>query len=543
MKGEDVSTDFEVDATTESRIAKNASPSLPDHFLQPKTPATSPRPVISDAARQALTTGPIQTSERMPKNWRRGYQRRLWISDLLAIVWVVYGTQIAWFGLGNAQVAMAGDSRWTDLSYWLFSAILVITWMGALSWSDSRSPRVFGTGSSEYVRVADSSLRLFGAVAIVAFLFKIDIARGFLLISLPLGILVLLIVRWLWRQWLVAQRSVGEYAARVLLVGSVESVANIARELARTPSAGYKVVGACTPTGKVGGVVPGTDIPMMGSVNAVDRAMERAGADTVAVTSTDELPPAKVKEISWGLQAGRQHLVLAPSIVDIAGPRLHTRPVAGLPLIHVETPRFSKGQLFLKRTLDIGASGLGVVVLSPLLLVLAIIVRATSEGPALFSQTRVGRGGREFRMLKFRSMVTDAEALLSTLEFERDSGNEVLFKMKNDPRVTRVGRVMRKFSLDELPQLFNVLGGSMSLVGPRPPLPSEVEKYAQHVHRRFLVKPGITGLWQVSGRSMLSWEETVRLDLSYVENWTLLGDLVIVGKTAKAAITPGETAS
>lgn len=543
MKGEDVSTDFEVDATTESRIAKNASPSLPDHFLRPKTPATSPQSVISDSARQALTTGPIQTSERTPKNWRRGYQRRLWISDLLAIVWVVYGTQIAWFGLGNAQVAMAGDSRWTDLSYWVFSAILVVAWMGALSWSDSRSPRVFGTGSAEYVRVADSSLRLFGGVAIIAFLLQIDVARGFLLISLPLGILVLLTVRWLWRQWLVAQRSVGEYAARVLLVGSVESVANIARELARTPSAGYKVVGACTPTGKVGALVPGTDIPMMGSVNAVDRAMERAGADTVAVTSTDELPPTKVKEISWGLQAGRQHLVLAPSIVDIAGPRLHTRPVAGLPLIHVETPRFSKGQLFLKRTLDIGASGLGVVVLSPLLLVLAIIVRATSEGPALFSQTRVGRGGREFRMLKFRSMVTDAEALLSTLEFERDSGNEVLFKMKNDPRVTRVGRVMRKFSLDELPQLFNVLGGSMSLVGPRPPLPSEVEKYAQHVHRRFLVKPGITGLWQVSGRSMLSWEETVRLDLSYVENWTLLGDLVIVGKTAKAAITPGETAS
>ncbi|MDY0830157.1 sugar transferase [Microbacterium sp. BG28] len=547
MKGEDVSTDFEVDATTESRIAKNASPSLPDHFLLPKTPATSPQPVISDAARQALTTGPIQTSDRMPKNWRRGYQRRLWISDLLAVVWVVYGTQIAWFGLGNAQVTIALDHRWSDLSYWVFSAVLVIAWMGALSWSDSRSPRVFGTGSAEYVRVADSSLRLFGGVAIIAFLFQIDLARGFLLISLPLGILVLLTVRWLWRQWLIAQRSVGEYAARVLLVGSVESVANIARELARTPSAGYKVVGACTPTGKVGALVPGTDIPMMGSVNAVDRAMERAGADTVAVTSTDELPPAKVKEISWGLQAGRQHLVLAPSIVDIAGPRLHTRPVAGLPLIHVETPRFSKGQLFLKRTVDILASTIGVVLLSPVLAFLAMSIRLSSEGPVLFRQTRIGRGGREFTMLKFRSMVTNAEELLENLQRQRreegiDSGNEVLFKMKNDPRVTPIGRVMRKFSLDELPQLFNVIGGSMSLVGPRPPLPNEVEQYATHVHRRFLVKPGITGLWQVSGRSSLSWEETVRLDLSYVENWSLLGDFVILTKTAKAALAPGETA-
>jgi exopolysaccharide biosynthesis polyprenyl glycosylphosphotransferase len=286
---------------------------------------------------------------------------------------------------------------------------------------------------------------------------------------------------------------------------------------------------------------------MMGSVNAVERAMQFTGADTVAVTSTDELPPDKVKQISWNLQAGRQHLVLAPSIVDIAGPRLHTRPVAGLPLIHIETPRFSKGQLFLKRFVDLTASVTGVIVLSPLLIFLAVMIRLSSNGPALFRQTRVGRGGREFRMLKFRSMVTNAEELLEKLRQDRvlqgiDSGNEILFKMKHDPRVTTVGRVMRKYSLDELPQLFNVIGGSMSLVGPRPPLPSEVEQYASHVHRRFLVKPGITGLWQVSGRSSLSWEDTVRLDLSYVENWSLLADLAILAKTAKAALVPGESA-
>jgi hypothetical protein len=161
----------------------------------------------------------------------------------------------------------------------------------------------------------------------------------------------------------------------VLLVGSPASVAQIARELGRNVSAGYLVVGACTPSGKVGDTVPGTDIPMMGSVNAIERAMQLTNADTVAVTSTDELPPDKVKQISWNLQAGRQHLVLAPSIVDIAGPRLHTRPVAGLPLIHVETPRFSKGQLFLKRALDVCASVLGVVLLSPVLAFLAISIR------------------------------------------------------------------------------------------------------------------------------------------------------------------------
>jgi exopolysaccharide biosynthesis polyprenyl glycosylphosphotransferase len=506
--------------------------------LQPPIKATG-----ASAQPSYMMSSPPPASE----DWRRSFLRRLVLTDLLALVWVVFGTQIAWFGFGNAQLAIDADSRISDIDYWMFSVVLILLWMGALSWSDSRSPRVMGSGASESLRVVDASLRLFGGIAIVAFLTKVDVARGFLLLSLPIGVLVLLWTRWLWRQWLVMKRRHGEYSARVLLVGSEASVAQIARELLRVPSAGYHVVGACTPTGKVADVVPGTAIPMMGSVNAVERAMELTGADTVAITSTDELPPDKVKQISWNLQAGRQHLVLAPSIVDIAGPRLHTRPVAGLPLIHVETPRFSKGQLFLKRTVDLSASMAGIVLLSPLLALLTIIIRLSSEGPVLFRQVRIGRGGREFTMLKFRSMVTNAEELLDRLQRERlekgiDSGNEVMFKMKNDPRVTPIGRIMRKFSLDELPQLFNVVGGSMSLVGPRPPLPREVAQYASHVHRRFLVKPGITGLWQVSGRSRLSWEDTVRLDLSYVENWSLIGDLAILAKTAKAAVAPGDSA-
>jgi len=365
------------------------------------------------------------------------------------LVWVVFGTQIARFGLGNAQLAIMQDSRISEVSYWVFSASLIVVWMGALSWSDSRSTRVLGSGPTEYLRVVDSSLRVFGAIAILAFLTKIDVARGFLLISLPVGILVLLFTRWLWRQWLIAMRKRGTYSARVLLVGSIDSVAQIARELGRSPSSGYLVVGACTPSGTVADVVPGTEIPMMGSVNAIERAMELTDADTVAVTSTDELPPDKVKQISWNLQAGRQHLVLAPSIVDIAGPRLHTRPVAGLPLIHVETPRFSEGQNFLKRALDISVSLVAVVLLSPVLAFLAMTVRLTSEGPVLFRQVRIGRGGREFTMLKFRSMVTNAEELLENLWRERqeqglDSGNEVMFKMKDDPRVTPIGESKRR---------------------------------------------------------------------------------------------------
>ncbi|AZC12364.1 sugar transferase [Microbacterium sp. ABRD28] len=509
------------------------------HTPGPDSPATVGSATQPAKQEWAESGGPI--------DWRRSYSRRLWLTDLLALVWAVFGAQLMWFGFGNVEVAIRADSRISEFSYWVFSAGLVVAWMWVLALIDSRSYRTVGTGNTEYVRVADASLRLFGAIAIIAFITRVDVARGYLLIALPLGISALLLARWLWRQWLIAQRIRGQYSARVILVGSVESVAQVARELDRAPRAGYTVVGACTPSGTVGGTVPGTSIPMMGNVNAIERAMDLIDADTVAVTSTDELPPDKVKQISWNLQVGRQHLILAPSIIDIAGPRLHTRPVAGLPLIHVETPRFSKGQLFLKRMLDCSASFVGLILLSPLLGFLALSIRLSSKGPVFFRQTRIGRGGREFTMLKFRSMVVNAEELLEQLQLRRqeqgiDSGNEVLFKMKNDPRVTPIGRLMRRYSLDELPQLFNVLDGSMSLVGPRPPLPKEVEQYASHVHRRFLVKPGITGLWQVSGRSTLSWEDTVRLDLSYVENWTMLGDLTILAKTARAAIAPGETA-
>ena len=481
--------------------------------------------------------------ERADARWQQLYTRRLWISDAVALLWVVFGTQIFWFGTGDAQLALLLDHRFSVVSYWALSAVLIGSWLWALSLADSRSHRVIGAGSAEYIRIVDASIRLFGVIAIIAFVFQIDIARGFLLISLPLGILVLILVRWLWRQWLIGKRRGGAYMHRVLLVGSESSVAQIAHELQRNPRAGYRVAGACVPSGKIADAIPGTEIPIMGNVDSVERALAVTGADTVAVTSADELPPAKVKQISWRLEAGKQHLVIAPSIADIAGPRIHIRPVSGLPLIHVETPRFSLGQRVTKRAFDLVASVLGVILISPVLVLLTVAIMLTSTGPVLFKQERVGRNGKTFRMIKFRSMVSNAEELLEKLlQEQRDSGNEVLFKMKNDPRVTRVGRFMRKYSLDELPQLFNVIGGSMSLVGPRPPLPREVEQYAEHVHRRFLMKPGITGLWQVSGRSSLSWDESVRLDLSYVENWTLVGDLTILLKTARAALAPGETA-
>ncbi|EIC07910.1 exopolysaccharide biosynthesis polyprenyl glycosylphosphotransferase [Microbacterium laevaniformans OR221] len=524
-----MSTDIQVDATTES----------PHDSTAPRADSGS---ITAPAGVSTQATSTMRPAAPPFNDWRRRFQRRLVVSDFLVLTWAVFGAQIAWFGFGNAQIAMRDDSRITDFSYWAFSILLIVLWMGALSWSDSRSYRVIGIGTSEYVRIAVSSFRLFGVIAIVAFLTRIDVARGFLLLSLPVGVAVLLWTRWLWRQWLLSKRRTGQWSARLLLVGSESSVAQIARELQRSPRSGYVVVGACVPHGKIADVIEGTNVPVMGSVNAVPSAMQAVNADTVAITSTDELPADKVKEISWGLEAGRQHLVLAPSIIDIAGPRLHTRPVAGLPLIHVETPRFTRGQLFVKRTFDIIAAAIFIVLLSPVLLIVTIAVSWTSIGPLLYKQERIGRNGEPFKMLKFRSMRVGADKELKALLEAQGTSEKPLFKIKDDPRITPVGKFIRKYSLDELPQLFNVLGGSMSLVGPRPQIAAEVALYTDAARRRLLARPGLTGLWQVSGRSSLDWEDAVRLDLYYVENWSLVSDLAILMKTAKAVVAPGESA-
>ncbi len=468
-------------------------------------------------------------------DWHAIYSARLSITDLLVLIWVVFGVQIAWFGFDSGDLAV----RSSDLavSYTSVSVILILSWMAVLSIYGTRTDRVLGTGFDEYKLIVGASVRLFGLLAIVAFLFHIDVARGYILLAFPLGIVVLVFSRWMWRQWLVAQRARGQYTSRVILVGTQESSARIAGELTTRLGAGYLVVGACVTAGPADSYLPDSTVPVLGGIDDVHTALDSLGADTVIITSSDAISPQRMRELSWSLEPGRHHLIMVPRLIDVSGPRIHTRPVAGLPLIHVETPRYEGRTLFTKRAVDIIASTLLIVCLSPVLAGIALAVKLSGSGKVLFYQERVGINGRHFHMIKFRSMVADAEARLADLQdTKRTAGNSVMFKMPDDPRVTRIGRFLRRFSLDELPQLFNVLRGSMSLVGPRPPLRSEVDEYAHHVHRRFLVKPGITGLWQVSGRSNLSWDDTVRLDLYYVENWSLVGDLVILWRTAKAVL-------
>jgi len=477
------------------------------------------------------------------RDWARRYARGLAITDFLVIAWAVIGAQLLRFGVSIEDEARVGSGFNLGLNYTLITVILILAWMLMLAVFKTRDARVVGVGATEYRLVVQATLWLFGLGAILLFLFKIDIARAYVLIALPLGLLFLLISRWLWRQWLTAKRRRGASSYRVVLVGSRVAVEAIARELTRVPSAGYHVVAALVPGATPGSVMLADKaIPLSGDIDGIQNVMSDHDADTLVIASSDDLPPTRVRELSWGLEPGHQHLVMAPSLTDIGGPRIHTRPVAGLPLMHVETPQYQGAQAFAKRMFDLICSGIAIGVLAIPMLIIAIVVKTTSSGPVLYRSERVGYRGRPFHMLKFRSMRDGANDELKGLLDAQGTSEQPLFKVKDDPRITRVGQTLRRYSLDELPQFFNVFTGSMSLVGPRPQVAAEVALYDDAARRRLLLKPGISGLWQISGRSALAWEDAIRLDLYYVENWSIMGDLVILWRTLKAVFAPGLTA-
>ncbi|MFP3461288.1 sugar transferase [Arthrobacter globiformis] len=465
-------------------------------------------------------------------DWRARTSRELRIVDAFVIVWAVAGAYVIRFGLEPDFVASDQASTYV----WL-SATLCIAWWFMLGAWNTRQSRILGHGPDEYKRVAAASLWLFGLVAIFSYVFRFDTARGYVGIALPAGLLGLLAGRWLLRQHLGVNRQLGQSMSRLLLIGSPSAVDHLASSLDRVKHAGYHSVAAYTP-----GSYPETSqelecgLPVLGhesDMHSILAAIQRCEAEAVAVSAGVQLHPQTLRHLGWELAARNIGLIMAPALTDIAGPRIHTQQISGLPLIHVTTPSLEGGQRVAKRLFDVGVSGILILMASPVMLAVAVWVKLDNAGPVLFKQQRVGIEGRPFQMLKFRSMVVDAEKRLAELAGQSE-GSGLLFKMKQDPRVTRAGRVLRKFSLDELPQLFNILTGSMSLVGPRPPLPHEVEAYENDVRRRLLVKPGLTGLWQVSGRSNLSWQDSVRLDLYYVENWSLAGDFIILLRTVRA---------
>ncbi|MFV9457084.1 sugar transferase [Rhodococcus sp. NM-2] len=470
------------------------------------------------------------------RRWQTAYIRRLAVTDALVVTAAVATAQ--WWRFGGSDALVHSQSL-DNVSYTLISIALIAMWLGMLTVFHARSPRVIGSGPEEYRRIATATMRLFGIIAIAALLARLDLARLYLAIALPTGLVGLLVSRWMWRRVVSYKRAHGHFRTSVLAVGAHHSVRSLAESFDRGTADGFLVVGACIPGHPRRFdehiMVSGRAIPVLGSENDVVEALRESGADTVAVTATEHLGHHGLRQMVWDLENHEVDLVVAPGMMDVSGPRLEIRPVAGLPLIHVEKPSYHGASKFGKTSFDIAFALFALVLVTPVMLAAALAVKLTSRGPVLYRSERMGLDGKPFQMLKFRSMVQNADTQVASL-MDRNEGAGVLFKLREDPRVTRVGRVLRRFSIDELPQFINVLRREMSIVGPRPPLHREVEAYDGDVHRRLLVKPGVTGLWQVSGRSDLSWEESVRLDLSYVENWSMVGDMLIIAKTLRAVV-------
>jgi exopolysaccharide biosynthesis polyprenyl glycosylphosphotransferase len=499
------------------------------------TSATPAEPALGTAYIGRLDSSVKTTALRGQANplaWKRKLSITLALGDTAVVVVSLALAHLLRFGPTVDETLP--DSR---LAYTMIGVFLAAAWLIALAVTKSREQRILGLGIVEYRRVVTATLFTFGSMAIVALIINLDIARGYLGIAFPVGLVLLVLERYVARSVLLNRRRGGRMLTGALIVGGPADASRVMDLLGRNPAAGYRPIGVAytasldsfaDPQERVG------TVPSFEYDDLID-VVERSGVTAVIVAGHLPGGPEQIRELGWRLENSGVELVLVSKLTDIAGPRIYLRPIDGLPMVHVDLPQYAGVRHDAKRIVDVVLSSMALAALALPMLAIAIAIKLNDGGPVFFRQERIGLRAEKFTMFKFRSMVPDAEALKTSLAGENE-GSGVLFKMRHDPRITRVGRVLRRYSLDELPQFINVFRGDMSLVGPRPPLAEEVSRYEERVTRRLLIKPGVTGLWQVSGRSRLSWEESVRLDLYYVENWSVIGDLIILMKTVKAVI-------
>lgn len=489
-----------------------------------------------DRARELGTPRSTVRSVR-DTDWPRRYASRLFYSDA-AVIALTFGAY-SLLALDEISQPVAWPGAFT-VPYWALLIFAAFVWLIGLDVIDTRDRHIVGHGITEYQRLVNATLAVFALLIAVAFFLQMDVARSLFAIALPIGLAALLASRWTWRQWLRNYQSKGNYVYRAVVLGEPSKVGHVVRQIREARDSGYEIVGVLTTGAQHSGVLNG--VPIVGGLGSATEAVESLGADTLIVAGADQLDPRAMRRLGWEMADRDVNWVVAPALTDVAGPRIHARPVAGLPLVHVDFPTLEGYKRVAKRTFDIIGSALIILLLSPAMLVTAIAIRLDGPGSIFYRQVRIGRRGREFGMIKFRSMVANADDQLASLLDVQGTTDQPLFKVTNDPRITKVGRFIRKHSIDELPQLFNVFIGEMSLVGPRPQRAAEVALYDDDAHRRLLVKPGMSGLWQVSGRSKLSWDDAIRLDLYYVENWSFTQDIQILFRTVKAVVAPGETA-
>ncbi|MFF4486090.1 sugar transferase [Streptomyces sp. NPDC001544] len=475
------------------------------------------------SARERLADGAISQTTI---DWEQRYRRTVITSDTVA-------TAIVVAGIGNffgARDAANWHEKWGILA---FGTELLV--LGSLAVSRSWAPAVLGQGAEEFRRLGRSLFTATVVLALGGIALTSRNIKLWIFVAVPAIALVTMTERYVLRLWLHKQRKEGLCLRPVLAAGSPATVRDLITRTRKFPHLGWRVDGVCTTDDLEldGDQLDG--VPVVGRLSDVAKHVEHDGYRVVAVTPDPHWTPDRLQRLAWNLEGSDAEMVVAPVLMEVAGPRLHVDAVLGIPLLRVSMPAFTGGRRVVKGVVDRVGAAVLLLLFAPLMLLVGLLVVVDSRGGAFYRQRRVGKDGREFTILKFRTMVAGADRARAELA-HRNEGAGPLFKLRRDPRVTRVGAVLRRYSIDELPQLFNVLTGSMSLVGPRPPLPEESAAYGPDIRRRLLVKPGLTGLWQISGRSDLPWEEAVRLDLRYVEDWSLALDTVILWKTLRAVL-------
>jgi exopolysaccharide biosynthesis polyprenyl glycosylphosphotransferase len=465
-------------------------------------------------------------SRRRLSRWHRPYTALLLVLDFLAAVLA------SWISISLFEKATSGftdadkDATWFHTVTYL---LLPLGWLLFLWGTGAYDRRFMGLGTEEFKRVIRASVAVAAGVSFLAFATKTDLSRLSVATAL-VGAAVLILLARLLARWVLhmIRKRMRQAAHRMVLVGTLPETLEVYTAVTRSPAAGLIPVAIHLTDGYAAARGIETPIPVYAGRDVLALVRE-VGGDTIAVCGSTNSESGDLRRLAWQLEGSGVDLVVAPQLTDIAGPRVHIRPIEGLPLLHVEEPTLSGPALVVKNLMDKIGAAIGLLLLVPLFLFIAIAIRVSDPGPVFFRQARVGHEGRRFKVWKFRTMYVDAEERLAGL-VDQNETDGMLFKIKKDPRVFPVGRFLRATSLDELPQLINVLKGEMSLVGPRP-LPADDGDFLGDVRRRLLVRPGMTGLWQVSGRSDLSWDEAVRLDLYYVDNWSLTYDLSILWRT------------
>ena len=444
-----------------------------------------------------------------PPEWAQRYRALVIASDVLSVAVAVLAGSL--LGLGRVVPVLGDVAAGVGVLAGLQTLVMLIA-------SRAWDARILGHGSEEFSRLIKGFVLSAVVLGMLGLALLATAARPWAFGFIPLAGALATMGRLVLRARLHRLRRRGQCLVPVLAIGTTASVADLIERTRRDDTVGWVVAGACTSTGTAAdGAGQISGVPVVGDLDAAAEIASRGEYGVVAVGRTPGWSTRRLHELAWSLEGVGAELVVDPGLMDVAGPRLHVEPVDGLPLLRLTKPVFTGVPWMVKHCYDRLGAVVLLLLLLPVLLAVAIAIKIDDGGPVLCRETRVGRYGREFRMLRFRS--TNAGAEQAT-----DSG------------VTRVGALLRRYSLDELPQLFNVAAGTMALVGPRPPLPAEVAGYGADARRRLLVKPGLTGLWQIGGRSDLSWNDSVRLDLRYVENWSPALDLLIMRKTVGAAL-------